>query len=100
MKKKTPRNDFVAENDILISSRGGTTTRLQYFLVVSTCLLYLVGAGLFSRAVWYLEAQQWNNVVGGDAAELGSGPGSYDIDKSVWHVNVSTAAHPSSESKH
>ncbi|KAI3332768.1 iron permease FTR1/Fip1/EfeU [Ustulina deusta] len=67
--------------------RGGTTTRLQYFLVVSTCLLYLVGAGLFSRAVWYLEAQQWNNVVGGDAAELGSGPGSYDVDKSVWHVN-------------
>ncbi|TGJ87264.1 hypothetical protein E0Z10_g1547 [Xylaria hypoxylon] len=67
--------------------RGGTTSRLQYFLVASTCLLYLVGAGLFSRAVWYFEAQQWNNVVGGDAAELGSGPGSYDIDKSVWHVN-------------
>ncbi|KAI1754911.1 iron permease FTR1/Fip1/EfeU [Xylaria castorea] len=67
--------------------RGGTTTRLQYFLVVSTCLLYLVGAGLFSRAVWYFEAQQWNNIVGSDAAELGTGPGSYDIDKSVWHVN-------------
>ncbi|KAI0544229.1 iron permease FTR1/Fip1/EfeU [Xylaria curta] len=67
--------------------RGGTTSRLQYFLVVSTCLLYLVGAGLFSRAVWYFESQQWNNIVGGDAAELGTGPGSYDIDKSVWHVN-------------
>ncbi|KAI1199307.1 iron permease FTR1/Fip1/EfeU [Nemania serpens] len=67
--------------------RGGTTTRLQYFLVASTCLLYLVGAGLFSRAVWYFEAQQWNGIVGGDAAELGSGPGSYDVDKSVWHVN-------------
>ncbi|KAI0393544.1 iron permease FTR1 family protein [Xylariaceae sp. FL0594] len=67
--------------------RGGTTTRLQYFLVISTCLLYLVAAGLFSRAIWFFEAQQWNKVVGGDAAELGSGPGSYDIDKSVWHVN-------------
>ncbi|KAI3323912.1 iron permease FTR1 family protein [Xylariaceae sp. AK1471] len=67
--------------------RGGTTTRLQYFLVASTCLLYLVGAGLFSRAVWYFEAQQWNKAVGSDAAELGTGPGSYDIDKSVWHVN-------------
>ncbi|KAI1110156.1 iron permease FTR1/Fip1/EfeU [Nemania sp. NC0429] len=67
--------------------RGGITARLQYFLVASTCLLYLVGAGLFSRAVWYFESQQWNNVVGGDAAELGSGPGSYDVDKSVWHVN-------------
>jgi high-affinity iron transporter len=31
----------------------------------------------------------WNNAVGSDAAELGSGPGSYDITKSVWHVNVS-----------
>jgi hypothetical protein len=31
----------------------------------------------------------WNNAVGSDAAELGNGPGSYDITKSVWHVNVS-----------
>ncbi|KAI1826941.1 iron permease FTR1/Fip1/EfeU [Xylaria intraflava] len=67
--------------------KGGASTRLQFFLVLSTCLLYLVGAGLFSRSVWFLENQQWNKVVGGDAAELGSGPGSYDIDKSVWHVN-------------
>ncbi|GAP88602.1 putative iron permease ftr1 family protein [Rosellinia necatrix] len=67
--------------------RGGTTTKLQYFLVASTCLLYLVGAGLFSRAVWYFEAQQWNNIVGGDAVEVGTGAGSYDIDNSVWHVN-------------
>jgi high-affinity iron transporter len=28
-------------------------------------------------------------MVGSDAAEVGSGPGSYDITKSVWHVNVS-----------
>lgn len=27
--------------------------------------------------------------MGGDVAEVGSGPGSYDIRKSVWHVNVS-----------
>ncbi|KAI1845414.1 hypothetical protein JX265_005275 [Neoarthrinium moseri] len=67
--------------------KGGSSAKLQYFLVASTCLLYLVAAGLFSRAVWYLETQQWNNVVGGDAAELGDGAGSYDIDKSVWHVN-------------
>ena len=73
----------------LTTLRGGATSKLQYFLVVSTCLLYLVAAGLFSRAVWYFEAQMWNNVVGSDAAELGNGPGSYDITKSVWHVNVS-----------
>lgn len=62
---------------------------MQIFLVVSTCLLYLVAAGLFSRGVGYLEQQQWNNIIGGDATELGNGPGTYDIDKAVWHVNVS-----------
>lgn len=51
-----------------------------------------MAAGLFSRAVWYFQAQKWNNAVGGDASEVGSGPGSYDIDESVWHVNVSDLA--------
>ncbi|CAK7204110.1 high-affinity iron permease [Sporothrix eucalyptigena] len=60
---------------------------IQYMLIASTCFLYLVGAGLFSKGVWHLEAYQWNMIVGGDAAELGSGPGSYDIRRSVWHVN-------------
>lgn len=69
--------------------KGGATAKLQIFLVASTCVLYLVAAGLFSKGVWYIEAQQWNNLTGGDAAETGSGPGSYDILKSVWHVNVS-----------
>lgn len=71
--------------------KGGASSKLQLFLVVSTCLLYLVAAGLFSRACWYFEAQLWNNALGGDAAETGSGAGSYDIGKSVWHVNVSTS---------
>jgi high-affinity iron transporter len=73
--------------------RGGSSARLQIFLVVSTCLLYLVAAGLFSRAVWAFEAQRWSTAIGGDASELGDGPGSYDIDNSVWHVNVRTRAH-------
>ncbi|KAK4239056.1 iron permease FTR1/Fip1/EfeU [Achaetomium macrosporum] len=67
--------------------KGGSTSKLQVFLVISTCLLYLVAAGLFSRAVWAFEAKEWQDIVGGDAAELGEGPGSYDIDRSVWHVN-------------
>jgi len=75
----------VAVNYLLY--KGGSTSKLQYFLVISTCLLYLVAAGLFSRAIWYFEQQDWNNAVGGDAAEVGAGAGSYDIDKSVWHVN-------------
>ncbi|POR39222.1 Plasma membrane iron permease [Tolypocladium paradoxum] len=72
---------------VLTSVRGGSSAKLQLFLVASTCLLYLVAAGLFSRAVWHFEAQKWNEAVGGDASETGNGAGSYDIDKSVWHVN-------------
>ncbi|PVH17894.1 uncharacterized protein CXQ87_000795 [Candidozyma duobushaemuli] len=53
----------------------GSTASLQVCLIVSTCILYLISAGLFSRGT------------GGDASESGSGPGSYDISKSVWHVN-------------
>ena len=43
--------------------------------------------GLFSKAVWSFEQHAWNQVTGGDAAETGSGPGSYNIKESVWHVN-------------
>ncbi|KAF2203098.1 plasma membrane iron permease-like protein [Delitschia confertaspora ATCC 74209] len=67
--------------------KGGNRTSLQVFLVVSTCFLYLVSAGLFSRAVWFFEAHAWNKIAAGEAAEAGSGPGSYNIRKSVWHVN-------------
>ncbi|KAJ4367248.1 high-affinity iron permease [Neurospora sp. IMI 360204] len=67
--------------------RFGSSTKLQLFLVLSTSLLYLVAAGLFSRAIWAFESQHWANAIGSDAAELGSGPGSYDVDKSVWHVD-------------
>ncbi|KAK3297988.1 iron permease FTR1/Fip1/EfeU [Chaetomium fimeti] len=67
--------------------KGGSTAKLQLFLVISTCLLYLVAAGLFSRAVWAFEQHTWQELIGADAAELGMGPGSYDIDQSVWHVN-------------
>lgn len=67
--------------------RGGNQTSLQIFLVISTCLLYLVAAGLCTRGVWYLENNTWNHLVGGETAEMGAGPGSYDIRQSVWHVN-------------
>ncbi|KAL2038954.1 hypothetical protein N7G274_008294 [Stereocaulon virgatum] len=67
--------------------RGGSFASIQVFLIVSTCFLYLVAAGLFSKAVWDFENHTWNKIVGGDAAEVGTGPGSYDIRRSVWHVN-------------
>jgi len=64
---------------------------LQIFLIVSTCFLYLIAAGLFSKAIWSFEINAWNKILGGDAADVGSGPGSYDIRKSVWHVNCCNA---------
>lgn len=67
--------------------RGGNTTSLQLFLVISTCFLYLVAAGLFSKGVWNLEQNAWVKLAGEGAAEAGAGPGSYDIRNSVWHVN-------------
>lgn len=67
--------------------KGGNMAPLQFFLIASTCFLYLVAAGLFSRSIWYFETDAWNKATGGDASENGSGPGSYDIRRSVWHVN-------------
>lgn len=72
----------------LTDHRGGSSAKLQLFLVVSTCVMYLVAAGLFARSIWYFEQYHWNKMVGKDVAELGAGPGSYDISRSVWHVNV------------
>ena len=46
-----------------------------------------------SRAVWSFEMNNWAKAIGGEADELGDGPGSYDIGKSVWHVNVSRIPH-------
>ncbi|ODV96131.1 hypothetical protein PACTADRAFT_40864 [Pachysolen tannophilus NRRL Y-2460] len=66
---------------------GGSRSSLQVFLCISTAILYLISAGLFSRAVWDFETNEFNNLTGGDASESGDGAGSYDITKSVWHVN-------------
>ncbi|OBA22449.1 plasma membrane iron permease [Metschnikowia bicuspidata var. bicuspidata NRRL YB-4993] len=65
----------------------GANFSLQIFLIVSTCVLYLISAGLFSRAIWFFETYVFNQLTGGDASENGSGPGTYNIKKSVWHVN-------------
>ncbi|RLV91652.1 Iron transporter FTH1 [Spathaspora sp. JA1] len=68
--------------------RGGNKLSLQYFLIFSTCFLYIVSAGLISRGVWFLELERYVRACGGlDVSETGSGPGSYDIATSIWHVN-------------
>lgn len=67
--------------------RTGDHMSIHYFLIASTCFLYLVAAGLLSRGVWFIELQMFINKVGQDVSEMGSGPGSYDITNTVWHVN-------------
>ncbi|EGV65358.1 iron permease FTR1 [Yamadazyma tenuis ATCC 10573] len=68
--------------------RTGNSLSLQWFLMCSTGLLYLIAAGLFSKGVWNFELQKFiDRCDGFDVSETGHGPGSYDITKSVWHVN-------------
>ena len=67
--------------------RGGNVMSLQIFLIAATSVLYLMAAGMFSKAVWFLQYHMFAAKVGGDVSEAGSGPGSYDISQSVWHVN-------------
>lgn len=66
---------------------GGSKSSLQIFLVISTCILYLISAGLFSRGVWYFDNYYFNQKSGGDASEGGDGNGSYNINRAVYHVN-------------
>lgn len=68
--------------------RSGNTLSVQMFMIVSSCFLYLVAAGLFSKGIWNFELQSFIDKCGGmDVSETGHGPGSYDINNSVWHVN-------------
>ncbi|KAH3669033.1 hypothetical protein WICMUC_005108 [Wickerhamomyces mucosus] len=68
--------------------KGGNKLRLQIFLIGSTCFLYLVSAGLMSRGVWFFELDLFiRRCNGQDMAEVGNGPGSYDIANTIWHVN-------------
>ena len=48
----------------------------------------MVSAGLMSRGVWFLELETYVRKCGGlDVSETGSGPGSYDVANTIWHVN-------------
>jgi high-affinity iron transporter len=67
--------------------RGGNVMSIQLFLIASTSVLYLIAAGMFSKAVWSLQFHAFAEKVGSDVAEEGSGPGSYNVRQSVWHVN-------------
>jgi len=71
----------------LILYRGGNVMSIQIFLIVATSILYLIAAGMFSKAIWSLQYHVFAVKVGSDVAEAGNGPGSYDIRETIWHVN-------------
>ncbi|KAI8955185.1 plasma membrane iron permease [Xylaria longipes] len=60
---------------------------VAYFLDHFNLLLVPRSCRVVLQAVWYPEPHECNQVIGGDAAETDSGPGSYGIRKSVWYVN-------------
>ncbi|GAA5914293.1 hypothetical protein JCM5296_007236 [Sporobolomyces johnsonii] len=66
---------------------SGSRLNLSIFLVVSTNILFLLGAGLFSKAVGDFEIHMYNAGVGADVGETGDGPGSFDPTIGlVWHL--------------
>ncbi|KAJ9359289.1 iron permease FTR1/Fip1/EfeU [Paecilomyces variotii] len=71
----------------LLLYRGGNVMTIQLFLIFSTCVLYLIAAGMFSKSVWSLQFNTFSQKVGSDVGESGDGPGSYDIATTVWHIN-------------
>src|SRR5579859_4767149 len=68
----------------VLTNRGGGLVRIQYFIVASSCLLYLIAASLCSRSIWFFEHYEWLEITGGERDKLGAGHGSYDVRNSVW----------------
>ncbi|KAI9300670.1 iron permease FTR1/Fip1/EfeU [Cunninghamella echinulata] len=68
--------------------RGGSMLKLQWFFIFSTIILYLVAAGLMSKAVGYFEQYSWNQVIGGEAAEEGGDVITYKVTTSVFYSSV------------
>jgi high-affinity iron transporter len=66
--------------------KTGSSTTLHWFLIGSTTVLFLIGAGLLSKAVGFFEYYRFASGVGGDVAETGDGPGSFDVRGNVWHL--------------
>lgn len=66
--------------------RTGSSTTLHWFLIGSTTFLFLIGAGLFSKAIGFFQYYVFASGVGGDVAETGDGPGSFQVAGNVWHL--------------
>jgi high-affinity iron transporter len=55
--------------------RGGNAMTIQLFLIFSTCVLYLIASGMFSKSIWSLQTNTFVHKVGSDVSEAGDGAG-------------------------
>ncbi|KAJ2514777.1 high-affinity iron permease [Coemansia sp. RSA 1939] len=63
--------------------RSGNAMSFHWFFVVMTCFLYLISAGLMSRAVWFFEMHGFAKYAGADPDKSGI----IDIRHNVWALN-------------
>lgn len=68
--------------------RTGSSTTLHWFLIGSTTFIFLIGAGLFSKAIGYFQYYYFSTGVGSDVSEEGDGPGSFMVAGNVWHITT------------
>lgn len=63
--------------------RTGNAMSFHWFFVVSTCFLYLIAAGLMSKAVWFLEMHTFAKYAGADPDAAGV----IDVRVNVWALD-------------
>ncbi|KAJ2370296.1 high-affinity iron permease [Coemansia sp. RSA 2611] len=63
--------------------RTGNAMSFHWFFVATTCLLYLIAAGLFSRSVWFFENHVFARYAGADPDTAGV----FDVRVNVWKLD-------------
>ncbi|KAJ2532487.1 hypothetical protein EV175_007151 [Coemansia sp. RSA 1933] len=63
--------------------RSGNAMSFHWFFVLMTCFLYLIAAGLFSRAVWAFEMNAFAKYAGADPDTVGV----IDVRHNVWALS-------------
>ncbi|KAG0268712.1 high-affinity iron permease [Actinomortierella ambigua] len=63
--------------------KTGNALTLHRFFVGSTCFLLVIAAGLFAKAIFAYEMDNWNKLTGVDADDAGS----YDPRGNVWALS-------------
>ncbi|ORX82669.1 iron permease FTR1 [Basidiobolus meristosporus CBS 931.73] len=75
--------------------RGGNLMKFRWFFVASTCILFLVAAGLFSRAIGFFEGHVWaNRTNASNVSEDDSGGITFDVRTNVWYLTCCNPENP------